>query len=109
MSGYYLIVISICIFLGISSTPYFFLNIALALCTEVSLEGLRLDTIIAFFLMYGWGLIIAGYWLPVVQQHEADLSPLNSTKIFVVTMVEYQVVTSDAISNLATINLYFCE
>ena len=25
------------------------LNIALALCTEVSLEGLRLDTIIAFF------------------------------------------------------------
>jgi len=26
-----------------------------------------------------------------------------------VTMVEYQVVTSDAISNLATINLYFCE
>ncbi|EFF50869.1 conserved domain protein [Bacteroides ovatus SD CMC 3f] len=49
LSGYYLIVISICIFLGISSTPYFFLNIALALCTEVSLEGLRLDTIIAFF------------------------------------------------------------
>ena len=82
MSGYYLIVISICIFLGISSTPYFFLNIALALCTEVSLEGLRLDTIIAFFFnLYGWGLIIAGYWLPVVQQHEADLSPLIQQNI----------------------------
>ena len=55
LSGYYLIVISICIFLGISSTPYFFLNIALALCTEVSLEGLRLDTIIAFFLIVWLG------------------------------------------------------
>ena len=30
-----MITISICIFLGISSTPYFFLNTAFALCTEV--------------------------------------------------------------------------
>lgn len=47
----YLIMISAKIFLDISSVLYFFLNIALALCTEVSLEGLRLETIIACILV----------------------------------------------------------